>query len=158
LDPDEFVERIHPFLVRDGVLHEPVSDDELAVLRRMAPLLQTRLKRLDEAPGWLRFLFYEPEPDEKAASLLTPDHASDLETVEELLIKIEPWSEEKIRESLLGWADATGQKRKDAMRPIYAAISGSLFSLPLFDSIEVLGRERTFARLRNAAGRARHSG
>ena len=156
LDPDNFIERITPFLVRDGVLHEPISDEELGILRRMAPLLQTRIKRLDEAPGWLRFLFYEPEPDEKAATLLTPEHASDLETIEELLTKIEPWEEAKIRESLLAWADATGQKRKEAMRPIYAAISGSLFSLPLFDSIEVLGRERAVTRLRNAAGRARH--
>jgi glutamyl-tRNA synthetase len=156
LDLEDFVGRIRPFLVRDGVVHEPVSDEELAVLRRVAPLLQTRIKRLDEAPGWVRFLFYEPEPDEKAAALLTSEHASELEVVEELLTKTEPWSEEKIREALLAWADATGRKRKDAMRPIYAAISGSLFSLPLFDSIEVLGRDRSVARLRNAAGRARH--
>jgi glutamyl-tRNA synthetase len=156
LDPDDFVERIRSFLVRDGVLHEPIPDDEMGVIRKVAPLLQTRIKRLDEAPEWLRFLFYEPEPDEKAASLLTPDVASDFETVEELLLKLEPWSTEKIQESLMAWADATGRKRKEALRPMYAAISGSLFSLPLFDSIEVLGRERATARLRNAAGRARH--
>jgi glutamyl-tRNA synthetase len=157
LDPDDFIERIRSFLVRDRVLHESIPDEELAILRKIAPLLQTRIKRLDEAPNWLRFLFYEPEPDTKAAALLNHDTAPHLETVEELLLKVEPWSEEKIRDALLGWADATGQKRKDAMRPIYAAISGSLFSLPLFDSIEVLGRERATTRLRNAAGRARHA-
>jgi glutamyl-tRNA synthetase len=47
-------------------------------------------------------------------------------------------------------------KRKDALQPVRAAITGSLVSPPLFESIEILGRERAVQRLRNAAGVARH--
>jgi glutamyl-tRNA synthetase len=156
LDPDEFVERIRPFMMRAGVLREPISDDELRILRLMAPLVQTRITKLTEAPEQLRFLFYEPVPDEKAAALLTPERAPQLDQVEEILSKVEPWETSAIHDALMAWADATGMKRKDALQPVRAAITGSLISPPLFESIEILGRERTVQRLRNAAGFARH--
>jgi glutamyl-tRNA synthetase len=156
LDPDEFVERIRPLMVHAEVLHEPIPDEEIRVLRLMAPLVQTRITRLTEAPEQLRFLFYEPAPDEKAAALLTPERAPLLEQVEEILSKVEPWETSAIHDALMAWADATGMKRKDALQPVRAAITGSLVSPPLFESIEILGRERAEQRLRNAAGQARH--
>ena len=156
LDPDEFIDRIRPFMVRAEVLHEPVPDEEVGVLRAMAPLVQTRITKLTEAPEQLRFLFYEPEPDEKATTLLTPERAPLLEEVEKILASVEPWSLEAIHDALMAWADETGLKRKDALQPVRAAIAGSLVSPPLFESIEVLGRERSTQRLRNAAGLARH--
>jgi glutamyl-tRNA synthetase len=156
LDPDEFVERIRPFMVRAEVLHEPIPDEELGVLRKIGPLVQTRITKLAEAPEQLRFLFYEPVPDEKAAKLLTPERAPLLEEVEGILSKVEPWDTSAIHDALMAWADATGMKRKDALQPVRAAIAGSLVSPPLFESIEILGRERAVQRLRNAAGLARH--
>jgi glutamyl-tRNA synthetase len=156
LSTDDFVERIRPFLVHAEVLREPIPGDEIAVLRRMAPLVQERMKRLDEAPEQLRFLFYEPVPDERAAALLTPKRAPQLEEVEQILSKVEPWETPAIHDALMAWADASGMKRKDALQPVRAAITGSLISPPLFESIEILGRERTVQRLRNAAGGARH--
>ena len=156
LDPEEFVSRLIPFMVRAEVLHDPVPDEEVGVLRAMAPHVQTRITKLSEAPEQLRFLFYEPEPDERAAKLLTPDRAALLEDVEKILASLDPWSVESIHDALMGWADSTGLKRKDALQPVRAAITGSLVSPPLFESIEVLGRERATQRLRNAAGGARH--
>ncbi|MGZ4128341.1 MAG: glutamate--tRNA ligase [Actinomycetota bacterium] len=156
LSPDDFVERIRPFMVRAEVLHEPIPDEEIQVLRTMAPLVQERMKRLDEAPEQLRFLFYEPTPDERAAALLTPERAALLEEVEQILIKVEPWTTEAIHDALMAWADASGMKRKEALQPVRAGITGSLVSPPLFESIEVLGRDRATQRLRNSAGFARH--
>ncbi|HJT37832.1 MAG TPA: glutamate--tRNA ligase [Actinomycetota bacterium] len=156
LDPDEFVERIRPFMARAEVLHEPIPDEEIGVLRAMAPHVQTRITKLTEAPEQLRFLFYEPVPDEKASALLTPERAPLLEQVESRLSSVEPWSVEAIHDALMAWADETGLKRKDALQPVRAAITGSLVSPPLFESIEVLGRDRATQRLRNAAGLARH--
>jgi glutamyl-tRNA synthetase len=101
LDSDVFVERIRPFMVRAGVVREPIPDEEIGVLRRMAPLVQERIKRLDEAPDQLRFLFYEPVPDEKAAKLLTPERAPQLEAVEEILQKVEPWETAAIHDALM---------------------------------------------------------
>ncbi|TMK78848.1 MAG: glutamate--tRNA ligase [Actinobacteria bacterium] len=156
LDPDEFVERIRPFMARAEVLHEPIPDEEIGVLRQMALHVQTRITKLTEAPEQLRFLFYEPVPDERAAALLTPERAALLEEVEKILASVEPWTVEVIHDAMMAWADGTGLKRKDALQPVRAAITGSLVSPPLFESIEVLRRERTLQRLRNAAGVARH--
>jgi len=156
LDPDEFVERIRPFMVRAEVLHEPIPDEEIGVLRFMAPHIQTRMTKLTEAPEQLRFLFYEPLPDEKASALLTPERAALLDEVEKILASVEPWNLEAIHDALMAWADQTGLKRKDALQPVRAAIAGSLVSPPLFESIEVLGRDRSVQRLRNVAGVARH--
>jgi glutamyl-tRNA synthetase len=156
LSPEEFVERIRPFMVRGEVLHEPIPDAELAVLLKMAPHVQTRITKLTEAPEQLRFLFYEPVPDERAAALLTPERAALLEEVEKILASVEPWDVSAIHDVLMPWADGTGLKRKDALQPVRAAITGSLVSPPLFESIEVLGRERAAQRLRDAAGLARH--
>ena len=118
--------------------------------------MQTRITKLTEAPEQLRFLFYEPVPDGKAAALLTPERAALLEEVEKILASVEPWTVEAIHDAMMAWADGTGLKRKDALQPVRAGITGSLVSPPLFESIEVLGRERTLQRLRNAAGVARH--
>lgn len=156
LDPDEFVEQIRPFMVRAEVLHEPIPDQEVGILRAIAPHVQTRITKLTEAPEQLRFLFYEPVPDERAAALLTPERAPLLEEVEKILSSVEPWDISEIHDALMGWADLTGLKRKEALQPMRAAITGSLVSPPLFESIEILGRERTTQRLRNAAGLARH--
>src|SRR5258708_37464686 len=133
LDPDEFVERIRPLMVRAEVLREPIPDEEIRILRKIAPLVQTRITKLTEAPEQLRFLFYEPVPDEKAAAMLTAERAPLLDQVEEILSKLEPWDGSAIHDALMAWADATGMKRKDALQPVRAAITGSLVSPPLFE-------------------------
>jgi glutamyl/glutaminyl-tRNA synthetase len=76
-------------------------------------LLNERLKRLEEAPPMVRFLFGRVPPDAKAAKLL---EGQDL-------------------------------KPKQAFQPIRAAVTGTLVSPPLFESLEILGRAETLARL-----------
>ncbi len=152
LSAPDFVARIEPFLRDAGVT---ITTDGIAVLLKIAPLVQERMKRLDEAPGQLRFLFEEPEPDEKAAKLLDAQRAPYLEAALDILERVEPWSVEAIHDALMSWADEAGIKRKDALQPLRAAIAGSLVSPPLFESIEILGRERAVARVRAAIERAR---
>jgi len=152
LSLDELVARIEEFLVRDGVLAEPVSDEQRAILRRVTPLIQERMKRLDEAPPQVRFFFHEPEPDEKARALLAGEHVATLHAAASILDRIDPFDASTIQEALMSWADEAGLKRKVAFQPIRAAITGSLISPPLFESLEILGRERSVARLRAHAG------
>jgi glutamyl-tRNA synthetase len=152
LEPAGFVARIEPFMREAGI---EVAADHFDVLIRMAPLVQERIKRLDEAPSLLRFLFEEPEPDEKAAKLLDEKRAPYLEAALDILERVEPWSVEAINEALMSWADGAGVKRKDAFQPLRAAITGSVVSPPLFESIEIIGRERAAARVRTALKRAR---
>lgn len=144
---DEFLARALPFLQREGVLGGEPTPEQMATLRGIAPLVQERTRRLDEVPGQTRFLFERVTPDEKAAKALNPDAKPHLQALRDLLAGMEPFAHEVIGERALAWADGAGVKRKIAFQPLRAAICGSLVSPPLFESIELLGREETLARL-----------
>lgn len=149
LSPDELAARIEPFLAGAGIVSSPET------LRAIVPHIQERMRRLDEAPPQLRFLFAEVEPDERASAVLTAQVAPLLEQVAAIVEKIEPFEAASLNEALMAWADGTGMKRRDALQPVRAAVTGSLVSPPLFESMAVLGRERCLARLHASVARAR---
>ncbi|HVL33006.1 MAG TPA: glutamate--tRNA ligase, partial [Actinomycetota bacterium] len=98
---DEFIGSVGPYLDTPWMrAAEPTWRDH--VLHAMAPLIQERMKRLDEARDQLRFFFEEPEPDARAAALLVPERADALQAVTDLLKRLEPWSAANIQESLMG--------------------------------------------------------
>ncbi|MBA2426392.1 MAG: glutamate--tRNA ligase [Actinobacteria bacterium] len=119
------------------------------ILTAVAPLLAERMKRLTEAPPMLRFLFGRAAPDDKAAAVLA-GQGSYLTAVAERLEAIEKWTAPAIEESLRGLAAERGLKPKHAFQPIRAAVTGTLVSPPLFESLEILGRTETIERLREA--------
>jgi glutamyl-tRNA synthetase len=111
------------------------------------PLVKERMKLLSEAPGLLRFLFEDVEPDEKARKMLHGQGAY----LAEVAARLEPlsdWSEKQIEESLRALQEERGLSPRKAFQPIRAAVTGTLVSPPLFESMALLGRERTLARLR----------
>ncbi|MGH2754415.1 MAG: glutamate--tRNA ligase [Actinomycetota bacterium] len=148
LAPEDLAERLVPFCVRAGI----DADDEegRAKLRAVAPLLVERLKRLDEAPPMVRFLFERTPPDEKAATALE-GQAEYLRAVAEGLSAVEKWTTPGIEEALRSLAEQREMKPKKAFQPIRAAVTGTLVSPPLFESLEILGRDETLARLRAAS-------
>lgn len=145
---ENFIARCAPFL-RDAGL--PADGP---VIRAMAPLVQERTKLLSEVPGQLAFFFTEPVLDDKARPAIDKG-ADKLTAALDILAKIEPWSHEAIAAELQAWADGAGIKRKDAFQPLRAAVTGSLVSPPLFESIETLGRDTVLARVRAAIGHTR---
>jgi glutamyl-tRNA synthetase len=151
LTADGFIARALPYLAEAGLDVGP----EDPALRAIAPLVQERCKRLDEVPGQVRFLYESVEPDERAAALLTPEHVPALEAALGIIQDVEPWGAARVQEALNAWAEAAGVKKKVAFQPVRAAITGSLVSPPLFESIEILGRDEAVARLRAALERAR---
>lgn len=153
LPVDDFLSRVEPFLVRDGVFDGSPTEEQAATLRAIAPLVQERTRRLDEVSGQVRFLFERIEPDEKAAKALDAEAKPHLEAIRKLLATIEPFDHASIGEQALAWADESGVKRKVAFQPLRAAICGSLVSPPLFESIELLGREESVARIDVALAR-----
>jgi glutamyl-tRNA synthetase len=144
-DPNEIAEALVPFCVREGL---PAGSPEgREILRRVTPLLTERMKRLTEAPPMIRFLFGSVEPDEKAAGVLEGQGAY-LSEVAERLEKIEKWTTSAIEEAMRALAGERDLKPKKAFQPVRAAVTGTLVSPPLFESLEILGREETVARLR----------
>jgi glutamyl-tRNA synthetase len=148
LPPEELAERLVPFVEREGLPAD--SDEGRAKLRDVAPLLVERLKRLDEAPPMVRFLFERAEPDEKAAKALA-DQGEYLGAVADALEGLEKWTTPAIEEALRTLAEERELKPKKAFQPIRAAITGTLVSPPLFESLEIMGKDETLARLRAAA-------
>ncbi len=121
-----------------------------ATLGQVAPLLIERMKRLTETPPMVRFLFEDVTPDDKAASALV-DQGEYLKAVAERLDEIEDWSTEAIEGALRALAEERELKPKKAFQPIRAAVMGTLVSPPLFESLEILGKPTTIARLHSAA-------
>jgi glutamyl-tRNA synthetase len=148
LSPSELAERLVPFCVTAGLNAD--NDEGRAHLQAVAPLISERLKRLDEAPPMVAFLFGPRDPDEKATKVLD-GQADYLGAARAKLEQVEKWTSAEIEQTLRALAEARGLKPKQAFQPIRAAVTGTLVSPPLFESLEVLGREETLARLSSAA-------
>lgn len=117
------------------------------VLGKVAPLLTERMKRLTETAPMVAFLFTdEVVPDEKAAKALD-GQGEYLAEVGARLGELAEWTTEGIEAVLRSLAEERELKPKKAFQPVRAAITGTLVSPPLFESLEILGRERTLQRL-----------
>jgi glutamyl-tRNA synthetase len=160
LDPADFVHRIIPFLRQAGLVAEPPSAAQLTMVEAAAPLIQGRISRLTEAPVMLGFLLVEEgefavDPDDAARSL-GPDAAPVLQAAREALAGVGSWQYEVIRQALqAALVDGMGLKPKVAFGgAVRVAVTGRRIGPPLFESMELLGKERTLSRLAAAASAA----
>ena len=150
----EFGSRMIPFLAAAGLLPAEPSDEQLAVLRAAVPLVQERMNTLSESVDMLGFLFVDEDaftvdPD-AAAKVLTGDAGAVLEASAKALADVE-WTTEAIEAALrASLIDGLGLKPKNAFGPVRVAISGRRISPPLFESLELLGREKSLHRLERA--------
>ena len=155
LEPADFAARITPFLARVELVADPPSAADAAMIAAAAPLIQERITKLSEAVGMLGFLFvdgagFKIDPDE-AARVLTPASAEVLAAAEKALSGLEPWAAPEIHQALeTALVDGLGLKPRVAYAPVRAAVTGRRVSPPLFESIELLGRDRTLRRLAQA--------
>ena len=128
-------------------LREQGRDWPASRLRQTVPLVQEKLERLDQYPGYAGFLFGPVTPD--AAQL--DGSAPFLLEAADALEAVEPFDASTVESALRGLADRLGLKPRDAFQPIRIAVTGSKVSPGLFESLELLGRDETLARLRAAA-------
>jgi glutamyl-tRNA synthetase len=145
LGEDDLLGRLAGFL-------PPEWDRE--VLRKTLPVLRERMATLVEARDQLEFLFAEPPHYD--AKLLVPKKKEPQETFD-VLVKstillghVEPFDHAAIRAAIEGIAAEMGWSLKDTSHPIRVAITGRTVGLPLFESLELLGRERALARIERA--------
>src|SRR4051812_48736498 len=147
---EEIAERILPYLVLADVVPEPVSDADREVVHRATPLVQERIGLLKEAVGMMAFLFGESvdiEPD-AAAKQLGPDQLPVVEAAHKSLVDLDEWRTSVIDSALrAALVDGLGLKPKNAFGPVRVAVTGRTVSPPLFESIELLGKDRTLTRL-----------
>jgi glutamyl-tRNA synthetase len=115
-------------------------------------LLQTRVKTLAEVPGAIRYLHERPTIDPDAAKkwLGTEEANKTLEAVGGVLETLEPWTPDAVKDAIQRVLEELGLHRRRGPKPIFVAISGSEVALPIFQSIWIIGREESVARLRDA--------
>ena len=153
LTADDLAARIVPFLAAAGVVAEPVTDDQRRVLDAAVPLVHERLDTLSAAVPMLDFLLlpedrFVVDPD-AAAAVLTPEAMPTVAAAVESLEALEEWSTAAIEAALrAALVDGLGLKPKLAFGPVRVAVTGRRVSPPLFESMEILGREVSLTRLR----------
>jgi glutamyl-tRNA synthetase len=155
LDVADLTERMVPYLQAAGLLGGQVSDDQRALLTQAAPLVHERMTTLGECVDMLGFLFvddasFERDPAD-AEKLLGEDGRGVVKAASDALADLDSWDTAGIEEALRGaLVDGLGLKPRHAFGPVRVAITGKRVSPPLFESMELLGRERSLARLRTA--------
>jgi glutamyl-tRNA synthetase len=127
-----------------------VSGEAADVVRRATPLVQERMNVLREAREMLGFLLVDEltvEP-EAAAKQLGADQRPVVAAAHDALAALSSWTTTEIEGALRSaLVDGLGLKPKHAFGPVRAAVTGRTVSPPLFESLELLGRTRTLARL-----------
>ncbi len=143
LPPEEYAHRLV------GYLREQGFDGDEATIRAAAPLCQEKIATLGEFPAFAGFFFERVEPD----PALVDGSADLLAEAEQTLAAVEPFTAPEIEQALRGLAERLELKPRRAFGPIRAAVTGSNVSPGLFESLELLGREESLARL-SAASRS----
>ena len=159
LDAADFTSRIVPYLTAAGVIGAEPTAAELELIERAAPLIHERIGLLGEAPGMLGFLFLGDVgvtfEDDALGSL--PANAGEVLAASLGALELIPESEfttEAVQAALAeALIEGLGLKPRVAYGPLRVALSGRRVSPPLFESMELLGKQVTIARLDALSGR-----
>lgn len=155
LPEDEIGRRLVPFLAAAGLVTDPPDARQEEILAAAVPLIHTRMDRLDQALPMVEFLFVSDEDfaldPQDAEKVLKPDSLPVLQAAHEALAALPAWElaaiEQALRSSLI---DGLGIKPKLAFGPVRVAVTGRRISPPLFESLELLGRESSLLRLQRS--------
>ncbi len=145
---DEFAKWTIPFLKKADVITG--SDDEIALVKKALPLIQERIVKLDEAPALLKFLFVKNfAVDPEAAPKISDAAAKDiLKRSLKDLESLATWSHESIEAALrASLIEELGLKPRIAFTALRIATTGSTISPPLFESMELLGKQACLDRI-----------
>jgi glutamyl-tRNA synthetase len=152
LSADAFLERMTPLLEEAGLITPEEAFERRPWLLELAPLVSERVKRLDEIVPMVGFLFRPVEIDEAAREkVLAGEGArSALQASHEALAGIVSWQAGAIEGALRAVPEATGLKAKAVFQAVRVAVTGAVVSLPLFESLALLGREEALERIEAA--------
>ncbi|MBO0907722.1 MULTISPECIES: glutamate--tRNA ligase [Arthrobacter] len=151
LDPEDFRNRLVPYLRQAGLVGETLTAREEEILTEAAPLVQERITLLGEAPEMLAFLFKADDAIDVAddARKGLPENLT--EVLDAAIAALEPvtdWTAENIQAALrTALVEEMDIKPRKAFGPVRTAVSGRRISPPLFESMVILGKDSSLARL-----------
>ena len=137
LQPDEYAHALSRWLDEQDI------DWPRETVYATVPLVQEKIEKFSRYPGFVRFLFEPVSPDGADPEICRLAH--------ERLKQVDHWDAATIEQTLRWLADELGQKPRQAFQPIRLAVTGSNVSPSLFESLELLGRDESLARLATAA-------
>jgi glutamyl-tRNA synthetase len=140
LQPEEYAHWLDRWLAQHGI-EWPQERVHATV-----PLVQEKIEKFSQYPDFVRFLFEDVSADGADPSICRAAY--------ERLQGVEPWEASRLEDALRALADELGEKPRTAFQPIRLAITGSKISPGLFESLELLGREASLARLATSASAA----
>jgi glutamyl-tRNA synthetase len=151
LSAEDFANRLIPYLQKGEVLSTPPTPAQLEILGKGAPLIQERITVLGEAKDMLGFLFTDSSKitiDEDARKGL-PENAKQIVAAATAAISdLDVFTTDALHDLLNKvLVEDMGEKPKNAFGPLRTAITGRRVSPPLFESMEILGKAETLARL-----------
>ncbi len=151
LSAEDLATRITPFLQAAHYVATPPTEDERRLLVGAAPLVQERLTSLAEAVDKLAFLFIpDAELEIEPAAALKAEEGPVLRASRDALAEVD-WDRAAIEATLrAALVDGLGLKPRKAFGPVRTAVTGSKVSPPLFESMELLGRGSSLARIDRA--------
>ena len=155
LPVEELIERLVPVLQAAEVLEPDVTVEQRALLTAAAPLVHERMTTLTESVEMLAFLFASDESFERdpadVEKLLNEDGRAVVKAAYDALASLDSWETAAIDEALRkALVEGLGLKPRNAFGPVRVAVTGRRVSPPLFESLELLGRDRSLARLSSA--------
>jgi glutamyl-tRNA synthetase len=145
---DEFLKWSLPFLTKAGIIAG--TDSEIALVKSALPIIQERIVKLDEVPQMLKFLFVkEFAVEAESVSKITDSVSKDI--LKRSVKELEPlssWTHENIEAALrASLIEEMGLKPRIAFTAVRIATTGSTISPPLFESMELLGKDASLARI-----------
>jgi glutamyl-tRNA synthetase len=151
LSAEDFANRLIPYLQKGEVLSTPPTPAQLEILGKGAPLIQERITVLGEAKDMLGFLFTDSSKItiEEDARKGMPDNAKQIVAAATAAIStLDDFTTDALHDLLNKvLVEQMGEKPKNAFGPLRTAVSGRRVSPPLFESMEILGKAETLARL-----------
>jgi glutamyl-tRNA synthetase len=154
LSPADFLDASRPFVVAD--LGRELGDGEWERFERIAPLVQERTKLLTEVGRQVRFLFspeVEIDPASWAKAMDSGEAGVVLEAARSELDLLTTWDHDSIERALRAMLERLDINARKGLQPLRVAITGSTVSPPLFESMAILGKGTTLARLQIARHR-----
>ena len=152
LEPQDFRDRLVPYLQAAELVGSELSARENEILDAAAPLVHERIGLLGEAAEMMEFLFKADDDiqiEEKALKGMPANLVEVVEASIAALEGIQDWNAESIQDALRAkLIDELELKPRQAFGPARVAVSGKRVSPPLFESMEILGRESSLNRLR----------
>jgi glutamyl-tRNA synthetase len=149
LTAEEMGVRVTPYLQRAELLADPVTPDQKRLLDAAMPLVHERMNKLTEAVDMLGFLFVdEVQYDEADVAKVLDEEGRKVAAAARDALAGAEWTTPAIEEALRAkLVDELGLKPRNAFGPVRVAITGRRISPPLFESLELLGRDTSLARL-----------